>query len=246
MQRTVLPLCIIGGSIIASSPSFANEFLLKPYIAIGRSQRQVQMVSGFGQELFPARMSQNELMIGFKLNEYFGVEGGGSFSETVTKTTLIPGATTQFGIPDVANSGNDNPNDPNDMIVTQNSLRFRNINFNLVGYLPILIPRTTILLKAGIEVSKVTAISRRLADNDGPLPTEAQNNRLFVFSSRTVVPKISAGIQYQLLDSLALQGLFGYVFTSKFKNMAPKNRQSIGRISFKNNTIASFGLVFQF
>lgn len=246
MFRTTLPLCFTMICVMFSSKSVATEFLFKPYIAVDRAQRAVNMVSGYGQELFPARMSENDILIGFKVNDYFGVEGGWSFSETATRTALIQGATTQFGIPDIANSDEDNPNNPNDILVTQNSLRFRNINLDLVGYVPTIIPCTTILLKVGVDISKITAISRRLADNVGPLPTEAQSDTLFVFSSRTVVPKISAGVQYQLLDSLALRGLFGYTLTSKFKNMVPKNRQSIGRISFKNNTMASLGLVFQF
>ena len=83
---------MIGISLLSLTTSvFAlpldNLYKYQPYIGFDAYQRKLNMVPGFGQGMFQARVPQYNLYVGAQFNEYFGVEGGQTSTEDVVRTT---------------------------------------------------------------------------------------------------------------------------------------------------------------
>ena len=221
---------LIGLSTMASATVREQSFCQSPYLGVDLQQRDLKLVSGYGQNGFDKRVPQYNLYAGLMFNEYIGIEIGQEFTQNVTRTSLaLPGVTL----------GAEVPNGTFD--VNENKIKLYGSNVNVVGKLPLNIGNLHLLASAGVVSLKIKAETKALVF--GGAQVLDPDTTILVFSTRRVISRFAAGIGCQITKSIRVRALIGYETTSQFKNLAPL-QQSTLRMSLKNNVTGGIGVDF--
>lgn len=200
----------------------------EPYAGIDLQQKGFTFAKNYGKEVFAPRSLQNNVYIGYRLNEYFGLEGGYQSTHNEVKTTHILAG--QFVLGQwFAPDGTLAP--LSFYLVSQTKVRMQGPHFNVAGYLPLYRDKIELMAAVGITFLTVKLMYRQLSGMNGREPlagygppdvADSTNH----FSCTRVIPRLSLGIQHALSESLGVRASMVYEFTSRFKSMASKDPQN--------------------
>jgi len=207
----------------------------KPYGGLEYVQRSLAFKEGYGKGDFNKRLPQANVFLGIQVNDYLGLEAGYLFSQAVTRTSLAVGGTRTFGA--MLNQG--------EYVTSENKINLKGPQVNFIGRLPFGKSGFSALCSIGASWLSLKATCKPLADERVILtPSDIMQSKR-TFSSKKVVPKVMLGLGYQFTDCIGVRVLVGYEKTQRFKNVVTREISML-RISLKNNTLCSIGLIVKF
>lgn len=228
----------LSGSLCADALEFSPSL---PYVGADVYQRNLTMVQGYGSESFAKRMPQGNLYIGTWFNDYFGLEGGWTFTPNAKRVAYND--TIELGDPIPAG----------DFRVSKNTVTMKGLHLSVTSRIPLGESKVQFIGTAGITQYKLNAIVRTMAGSAGgvgvvlgPAAEDEQQRR---FSKRHAIPCFGAGFAYPISENIGIRLLAKYEITSKFKNLPTQHANgdpSDAKLSLKNNMLLGGGFSFQF
>ncbi len=229
------------------------EHTLNPYAGIDIQQRNMNFEKNYGNGIFSRKLLQNNLYMGLRGNEYFGLEAGYQSSQHASKTTMVlEGGEYLLGqrVNPVVTAPNVAP-----FILTETSIRTKGPHLSAIAFFPIQDKKTEFIASVGMTLLSVKFQYKQLADSEigsyslGNIVDTTRN-----FSSTHVIPRGMFGVQQKLTDSLGLRASFVYENTRKFKQMLSKDvtegLQLLGnhdlKASLRNSVTYGLGVFMNF
>lgn len=221
---------------------------LKPYVGIDQQVRHIQFDSGFGDNLFHKNYLQSNLFAGIKFNEFFGVEVGYEWTYRRTRSARVPEGEILLGqlVPRGLND-------------TVNSFKIEGFHISLLGDFQV--PKHDKLhftVRVGLARLKSNLIFRPIGvsgievDEDGDEFPFAQINsdaeiaeNSLSFTSKKVVLRVGAGIQYNLTQHVTIRGTIDWENTAKFDQLVAIKSSPL-RAGLKNSINYGIGLSWLF
>ncbi len=209
----------LGGVFLFCSFIISAEQALMPYVGLDMQQRNMSFKKNYGGNIYSEKSLQNNLYLGFRLNNYFGLEGGYQSSQNTSKQSTVVVGEYVFGqVVDGLNLGVDG------FIVTKTSIRTKGPHLNIIGFLPVADGGTQFITSLGITSLTLKAEYKQLADNFlGAYQPQYVTETTRDFLSTLVIPRYMLGVQRKFTESLGFRASFLYEFTSRFKKMVAKN-----------------------
>ncbi len=193
-----------------------------PYAGVDVQQRNMGFQKDYGSNIFHRNSMQNNIYVGLRPTENFGLELGYHRSQKPSKTTMVSGGyylLGEFVDPPVT--------PPNEIpfVLTQTSIRTQGPHLNLIKFFPTRYEKTEFLAALGVTLFSVNFQYKQLADSEiGSYAPENILDTTRNFSSKRLIPRAMFGLQQKWTDSLGFRVSFVYENTRKFKSMLPKNQ----------------------
>jgi len=209
---------------------------LKPYGGLEYVQRSLAFKEGYGKGDFNKRLPQANVFLGIQVNDYLGVEAGYLFSQAVTRTSFVAGPNQSLG--EMLSLGQYG--------IFENKINLTGPQMSFVGRLPFGISGFFALGSVGISWLSLKATRKTLGHDALPIfnQEEVMESKCN-FSSKKVIPKAAFGLGYQFTDCIGVRILMGYEKTSRFKNIVPKEKDTL-KMTLKDNILCSIGLTVKF
>jgi hypothetical protein len=195
-----------------------NPLSLISYVGIDAQIRHMDFEKNFGGNILQHRYPQANIFAGVKFNDYFGIEGGYTFSKKQHSTRLHQPTDLVFGevLPAI------NPSLISQVNQSRASSKISGWNANLMGYLPIFCKEdnTQLIGSIGFASLKSRVHQLRITRNVFPEPFAPLSN---TFTDTTYLKKhkavlrLGAGMQHMVCDNVGLRFLAAWENTSKLK-----------------------------
>ncbi len=194
------------------------------YAGIDLQQRQIIFGKNYGKEAFAKRGFQNNVYVGYRLSDFFGLEVGYQSSQKELKTTVMTDSQYILGqwfAPDPFGVDNN-------FIAAETTVRMQGPHLNVIGFMPIYKDKTELIASAGITSLTVKLQYRQLNALIDSVPeggyTAADIAKTTnIFSSKRIIPRLMMGVQHRFMESIGVRATLGYELTGRFKQMASKN-----------------------
>jgi len=194
---------------------------LEPYVGIDMQQRNMNFQKNYGANIFSRKLMQNNIYLGVRPIENFGLELGHQSSQNSSKTTMVLEGDYLLG--QLVNPAVTAPNEI-PFILTQTSIRTQGTHLNVIKFFPTKYSQTEFVAALGLTVLSVKFQYKQLADSElGSYAAEDVLDTTRNFSSRRVIPRAMVGIQQKWTELLGFRASFVYENTRKFKQMLSKD-----------------------
>lgn len=246
-QFSIPTLCAM--SIIFSNPILADDiienicpttpsFNPSAYLGFDWQMRHMSWARNFGNNLFKKNYPQGNLFLGFKFNDYVGLEVGYQATVTRTRYSRLGAGSTALGIPVGSPPAFFPP------VTHRSNSQFKGWNGAINGYLPVYLP-DCVYLFGGIGFSHLKLFQRDLIVQDRIDPF-AINRFSSTFKKNKTVLALTGGALIKLDEVTAFRLKIGWENTSKFKTLLARehfNQNGIGRLRTRNSFVYGLGIV---
>lgn len=220
-----------------------SDWCYGPYIGIDVQLRHIGFGKNLGNNLFKKNYAQGNPFIGFRFNDYLGIEVG--YEETIKKSATTVNGPGSIELGDIVPES--------DFNFSTNTFRIRGPHASLVGYIPFCICDEKFDL-----IGSIGLISLRTKFTHQPtsgtvfgvpivLTPEQMNNSRVDFKKRKTVLRATGGIQYHISCRAGFRAIVGWEQTNKFKNLEAKDKPFFNvKASLKNSVNYGLGIFWLF
>lgn len=210
----------------------ASSYFIEPYVGVDLGLRRMAWKKGYGENIYKHGAFQSNIYAGLRVNPYWGIELG--YEKIFSKKRDVYFASTQSVT--ILNIPLDGPQS------VRSSVKLKGWHISMVGFCPLSCWKDFELLGT-VGVTKLE--TKQQAFLFDPIRDDVL---LRNFVKNKVVPRISVGFQYKLVDNFTFRAiLVGIEKISPFDLGPPlENPSSDLRTKIKYNVYHSLGIVFTF
>lgn len=202
-------------SATTGSALAASTFKATPYFGADIGMQHFGFKHGYGDNLFKKSLNKNNVFLGIKFNDTFGIEGGYETTTNKTRNTTVYAGETLLGnyIPLPVNQG-----DVEYMKLASKARIFgwhlgvtanypierSNNNMAIIGYV-------------GIKRAKVNILRNMITSKEYLNPVEMPIDTTINLNVRKYIVKLAGGMEYFLTKHIGIRALIGWENTAKLK-----------------------------